>query len=168
VLRKAPTSRLVLKSLPFADEAVRKTVQQRFTDAGIAPGRVDILPPSIGEDFLAEYSRIDIALDTFPYNGGTTTFEAVWMGVPVLTLAGERFCSRMAASVLLNIGMDEMVTDSPTQYVQVAIALAADPSRVERLRHRLRERLAASPCCDGPRTARKLEAALRKMVVNSG
>ncbi len=164
ILRIAPTSRLVLKSLPFADEALRETVRRRFTDAGVAWGRVDILSPSVSKDFLGEYSRIDIALDTFPYNGGTTTFEALWMGVPVLTLAGERFCSRMAASALINIGMDEMVTDSPSQYVQLAAALAVDPGRVVRLRSGLRERLAASACCDGSRAARELEAAFREMI----
>jgi protein O-GlcNAc transferase len=163
VLRATPASRLILKSLPFADTQLRESVRQRFTSAGVDPRRIDILPPSLGGDFLAEYHRLDVALDPMPYNGGTTTFEALWMGVPVLTLPGERFCSRMAASVLGNIGLDELVAGSAADYVAIAASLAADAGRLERLRLGLRERLAASPCCDGPRAARELEAAFRAM-----
>ncbi len=163
VLRAAPDSRLVLKSLPFADESLRASVLQRFTGAGIDGRRIDILPPSLGADFLAEYGRLDVALDPTPYNGGTTTFEALWMGVPVISMPGERFASRMGGAVLANIGMHELIADSAADYVAIATRLAVDPASLERLRRGLRERMAASPCCDGPRAARELEAAFLQM-----
>jgi protein O-GlcNAc transferase len=163
LLREVPDARLVLKSLPFADAQLRETVARRFTAAGVAGERVAVLPPSLPGEFLAEYGRVDVALDPSPYNGGTTTFDALWMGVPVVTLPGERFCSRMAASVLGNLGLDELVAASASDYVAIAARLAREPARLQGLRSGLRERLAASPCCDAPRAARELEAAFRDM-----
>lgn len=167
VLRAVPNSRLVLQSLPFADESLRGSMHRRFAVAGIEGHRVEILPPSLGVDFLAGYHQLDIALDPVPYNGGTTTFEALWMGVPVITLPGQAFASRMAASVLGSIGLDELVASTPEGYVAIAAALAGDPVRLESIRAGLRQRMANSPCCDGPRAARELEAAYRGMARSS-
>lgn len=163
VLQTVPRSRLVLKSLAFADAATRRAIQRRFIDAGIAETRVDVVPPSDSSAFLAEYHRLDIALDPFPYNGGTTSCEALWMGVPVVTLAGERFCSRMGMSLLENIGLPELVAHSADDYVRIAAGLAADLTRLRALRETLRSRLSTSPVCDGARTARELERAYRNM-----
>jgi protein O-GlcNAc transferase len=159
VLKAVPSSRLALKSLTFADEPARAATHRRFVEAGIAPERVAALPPTDPAQFLAEYGRLDIALDPFPYNGGTTTCEALWMGVPVVSLAGDRFCSRMGLSLLENIGLSELVARMPDDYVRIAAELAGDLSRLAALRASLRDRMAASPVCDAARAARELEGA---------
>ena len=163
ILKAVPDAHLVLKSLAFADEATRRAVQGRFAGAGIAPGRVEVLPPSDNTAFLAEYGRVDVALDPFPYNGGTTTCDALWMGVPVVTLAGERFCARMGVSILENVGLPELVAQAVAHYVRTAVDLARDPSRITALRSALRPRMAASSLCDGERVTRELEDAYRSM-----
>ena len=112
---------------------------------------------------LAVYDRVDIALDPFPYNGTTTTCEALWMGVPVVTLRGDRHAGRVGASLLSQIGLTDLIADSVEEYVEIAVALAGDPGRLADLRRSLRPRLAASPLCDGRAFARKIEAAFRQM-----
>ena len=163
VLGAVPRSRLVLKSLSFADAAVRRTIHGKFTAAGVDPARVDVVPPSDNTVFLAEYQKLDIALDPFPYNGGTTSCEALWMGVPVVTLAGERFAGRMGASLLESLGLPELVSATPDDYVRIAAAFAADLPRLEALRGALRERMAGSGICDAVRAARELERVYRTM-----
>jgi protein O-GlcNAc transferase len=117
------------------------------------------VPPTDPGQFLAEYGRLDIGLDPFPYNGGTTTCEALWMGVPVVTLAGERFCARMGLSLLENVGLPELVARTADDYVRIAQELAGDLPRLAALRASLRARMASSPICDAPRAARELERA---------
>jgi predicted O-linked N-acetylglucosamine transferase (SPINDLY family) len=112
---------------------------------------------------LAAYQRVDIALDPFPYNGTTTTCEALWMGVPVLTLRGDRHAGRVGASLLSQIGLMDLIAGSAKEYVEIALALANDPSRMADLRRSLRPRMAASPLCDAPAFARKIEAAYHTM-----
>jgi predicted O-linked N-acetylglucosamine transferase (SPINDLY family) len=163
VLAAVPGSRLLLKALSFADVAVRRAVQCRFVDAGIEVGRVETLPPSDSSTFLAEYRRLDIALDPYPYNGGTTSCEALWMGVPVITLAGERFAARMGMSLLEGLELGELVARSMEEYVQIASTFAADLLRLGALRSTLRSRMAGSELCDGARAARELEQAYRAM-----
>ena len=97
---------------------------------------------------LAFYERVDIALDPFPYNGTTTTCEALWMGVPVVTLPGQRHGGRVGASLLTRIGADDWIADTVNDYVVRAAALAADPPQLRALRRNLRTRVAASPLCD--------------------
>jgi predicted O-linked N-acetylglucosamine transferase (SPINDLY family) len=162
VLRAVPGSRLVLKSLPFADKDLRESVRRRFIEAGVAGERLDVLPPSEPAAFLAEYGRIDIALDPVPYNGGTTTCEALWMGVPVITLSGQRFCARMGASILAQVGLADLVATDPATYVAAAARLAADPD-LGALREKLRSLMRVSPLCDGVRVARALESAYRNI-----
>ncbi len=163
VLHAVPGSRLVLKALPFADAATREMTRRRFADAGMDSARLLIEPPTEPDRFLAEYRRVDIALDPAPYNGGTTTCEALWMGVPVVTLAGEAFFARMGASLMHNAGSPELVAASADEYVKIAAALAADIARLGDLRASLRARLAASPILDGPRAGRELGDACRTM-----
>jgi protein O-GlcNAc transferase len=112
---------------------------------------------------LALYNRVHIALDSFPYNGTTTTCEALWMGVPVVTLRGDRHASRVAASLLSQVGLTDWIADSPDDYLEIAANLAGVPSRLTELRHSLRPRVAASPLCDGRAFTRKIEAAYRTM-----
>jgi predicted O-linked N-acetylglucosamine transferase (SPINDLY family) len=106
---------------------------------------------------------VDIALDPFPYNGTTTTCEALWMGVPVVTLRGDRHAGRVGASLLTQIGLTDLIANSVEEYLEIAVALARNPERLSDLRRVLRSRMAASPLCDGPAFARKMESAFRTM-----
>jgi predicted O-linked N-acetylglucosamine transferase (SPINDLY family) len=115
--------------------------------------------PDRGEH-LAAYHRVDIALDTFPYNGVTTSAEALWMGVPVLTLAGERFLSRQGLGLLMNAGLPDWVASDPDDYVAKAVQGAANLPELARLRARMRDRLRASASFDAPRFARHFADAL--------
>jgi predicted O-linked N-acetylglucosamine transferase (SPINDLY family) len=112
---------------------------------------------------MRTYGRIDIALDPFPWGGGITTCEALWMGVPVVSLVGRTAVGRGGASILANIGVPELVAQTPEQYVQIAAALARDLPRLAELRRTLRARMQASPLMDAPRFARNVEAAYRQM-----
>lgn len=164
VLEAVPDSRLILKALAFADEATREIFQRRFAAAGIETRRVVIEPPTMEHgNFLSEYNRLDIALDPVPYNGGTTSCEALWMGVPVVTLPGEHFFSRMTLSFLHNLGLADLAAPSLDDYVRIAAELAGDLSRLESLRMTLRSRMAASPICDATRAVHELELAYRAM-----
>jgi predicted O-linked N-acetylglucosamine transferase (SPINDLY family) len=118
--------------------------------------------PSIASH-LAAYRRVDIALDTFPYHGTTTTCEALWMGVPVVTRAGRTHASRVGVSLLTNVGLPEMIAADEDAYARIAVRLAADEARLAELRSGLRGRMAASPLTDAPRLARNVEAAYREM-----
>jgi predicted O-linked N-acetylglucosamine transferase (SPINDLY family) len=118
--------------------------------------------PSIAAH-LALYHRVDIALDPFPYNGTTTTCEALWMGVPVVTLRGDRHAGRVGASLLSQIGLTDLIANSVEEYVEIALALAGNPGRLDDLRGALRPRIAASPLCDRRAFARKMEGAFRTM-----
>ncbi len=163
VLKAVPGSRLLLKYLNrYASARLRRRIEGTFAGHGIDPGRIEFLTGDVGRrDQLAVLRRVDIALDPFPFNGSTTTFEALWMGVPVVTLAGERFLGRVGASVLHQIGLDDLVANDVESYVARAAGLAADPDRLASLRAGLRERVAASPLCDVDAHARSFESALR-------
>ncbi|MEX2643855.1 MAG: tetratricopeptide repeat protein [Acetobacterales bacterium] len=162
VLRSVPDARLVLKSRPLADAELRAVVTERFEAAGVAADRVELRTQAPGLiAHLAQYADIDIALDTHPYSGTTTTCEALWMGVPVVTLAGERHASRVGASLLGVLGLDELVAGSPESYVATAVALVRDRKRLATLRAGLRARMATSPLVDAPGFTRRLEAAYR-------
>lgn len=161
VLESVPNSRLVLKALPLADEQTRKLTRKRFAECGIDPARVDPLPPTVPlSAFLAEYSRMDIALDTVPYNGGTTSCDALWMGVPVISLPGGRFSSRMGASVLSTVDLEKLIAGNEDDYVQLARSLAEDKGQIRSLRTTLRDRVAGSLLCNAARFTTDFEAVL--------
>ncbi len=131
-----------------------------FARHGISPDRLVLEGPDEHFGFLATYTRVDVALDTFPYNGGTTTMEALWQGVPVLACAGDRWAARISASLLREAGLGEWVAPDQPAYEEAAIALAADPAtpaRLEALRASMRARLRAAPVCDAAALARNLE-----------
>ena len=164
VLDAVPDSRLVLKALPLADDQTRKLTRQRFSNYGIAPERIDPLPPTVPlSAFMAEYQRMDIALDTVPYNGGTTSCDALWMGVPVVTLPGGRFSSRMGASVLSTVGLEEFIASDNEDYVRIATSLAADHPRIRTIRLSLRDKVASSLLCNATEFTRDFEAALHQI-----
>jgi predicted O-linked N-acetylglucosamine transferase (SPINDLY family) len=158
LLARVPDSRLVLKGLPFADDAVCARFRNSFATRGIAPERVWLRPFAQGrEAHLATYGEIDVALDTFPYNGTTTTCEALWMGVPVVTLGGAAHAGRVGVSLLTQVGRTAWIADTRDAYVAIAAALAADRSALAAERATLRETVRASGLTDGPGFTRALE-----------
>jgi predicted O-linked N-acetylglucosamine transferase (SPINDLY family) len=161
VLARLPQARLLLKGKPFADPATRALYLDRLAKRGVAVERIELVAWLPEEGHLALYNRIDIALDPFPYNGTTTTCEALWMGVPVITLRGDRHASRVGASLLTQTRLTDLIADSVEAYVETAVALAGDPARLSELRQSLRPRMAASPLCDAPAFADKIEHAYR-------
>jgi predicted O-linked N-acetylglucosamine transferase (SPINDLY family) len=161
VLARLPQARLLLKGKPFADPATRALYLDRLAKRGVAVERIELVAWLPEEGHLALYNRIDIALDPFPYNGTTTTCEALWMGVPVITLRGDRHASRVGASLLTQTRLTDLIADSVEAYVETAVALAGDPARLGELRQSLRPRMAASPLCDAPAFADKIEHAYR-------
>ena len=160
VLSGTPGSTLTLKYMGrYADRDLQRRVLDRI---GIDPGRVAFLAGSSSlADHLALYADVDIALDATPFTGSTTTWEALTMGVPVVTLLGENLVGRLSASLLEPIGLHELVARDPDDYVRIACDLARDPARLAVLRHGLRDRLARSPLCDGARRARQFERIYR-------
>ena len=165
ILHALPHARLFLKNKQFADEAALHYLASRFTAHGIAAERLIFEGPSSREAYLQAHKRIDIALDPFPYTGGTTTAEALWMGVPVLTLAGERFLARQSAGLLANAGLADWIARDADDYVEKAIRFAGntDNGGLAGLRRRLRGQVLASPVFDARRFARHFEQALRGM-----
>jgi predicted O-linked N-acetylglucosamine transferase (SPINDLY family) len=161
LIASVPNARLVLKSPGLKSEAAAAHVRDVLESAGLAADRFDLLPPVHPyAAHLASYETIDIALDTYPYNGTTTTCDALWMGVPVLTRAGRTHVSRVSASLLAAAGLPDWVTPTDDDYLARATRAAADIDALTALRSRLRDRMAASPLCDGQAMARAFEDAL--------
>jgi predicted O-linked N-acetylglucosamine transferase (SPINDLY family) len=164
VLAAIPNSRLLLKAKELEDIGLQERTLRRFESHGVDRHRLTVKRqiPNAADHFRA-YGTIDIALDPFPYAGGTTTAEALWMGVPVLTLKGERYVSHMGESLVHNAGLDPWIADTPTDYVEKAKTSAADLQALAALRASLRGLLLASPVCDAARFAGNLEDAFRGM-----
>jgi predicted O-linked N-acetylglucosamine transferase (SPINDLY family) len=160
ILRGVPRSRLIVHSL---DGAHRERDRRVLNSHGVDPQRLEFVEFLRGEEYFHRYDQIDIGLDPFPYPGGTTTCDALWMGVPVVSLAGQTAVSRAGLSILSNLGVSELVASTTAQYVEVATALAQDVSRLGLLRSTLRDRMRASPLMDAGQFARDLEAAYRRM-----
>lgn len=160
VLLAVPDSRLVLKWRTFNDEGLRQKVTQAFVDRGIAAERLELRGPSFHAEMLKEYGDIDIALDPFPFTGGLTSCEALWMGVPVVTWPQSRVVSRQTFAFLAAIGLPQLAAQSADDYVAIARNLAADLAALQTLRAGLRERMQASPLMDVQGFARRFEDAL--------
>ncbi len=157
-------SRLCLKSNTLAQPGVRRRVLDAFSAHGIAAERLDLLAwTANSQDHLQLYDRVDLALDPFPYNGTTTTCEALWMGVPVLAITGNRHAARVGVSLLSMVGHPEWLASSVDDYVARAIDLAGKPAHIAALRTSLREEMRASTLCDAPNFARRIEVAYRQM-----
>jgi len=160
LLAAVPDARLLLHA---AQGSHRERTRELFSEQGVSPERlkfVDFMPAA---QYFRVYQQIDVALDPFPYGGGTTTCDALWMGVPVVSLAGMMAVGRGGLSILSNVGLPELVAHDLDQYVQIAAGLAADLPRLAELRATLRERMQQSPLMDAPRFARNVEAAYRTM-----
>jgi len=164
ILTRVPASRLFIKSVYLDDPEVRKNVLERITTAGIAEDRVEITGFfAATQDHLAAYNRVDVALDTFPYNGTTTTCEALWMGVPVLSLIGDRHAARVGLSLLTAIGHAEWAAENENAYIEKAVTLAQDRALRSQLRKSLRDEVAESILCDHAGQAARFETALRQI-----
>jgi predicted O-linked N-acetylglucosamine transferase (SPINDLY family) len=161
LLREIPNSRLILKSAAFAHPYTRTVFLQRFHVRGIAVERIELRGASPHEQMLAEYGDIDVALDTFPYNGGLTTCEALWMGVPVVALLGSSMISRQSAALVSAAGFPQWVAASDQQWLELVRTLVASPDELATQRRELRGRVASSPLTDGATFARKFEGLLR-------
>ncbi|RED51284.1 tetratricopeptide repeat protein [Aestuariispira insulae] len=162
ILHKVPGSKLIIKARSLDDPGTRARYLKWFATEGIAPERLDLKGRLPGAwDHLNLYNQADIALDTFPYNGTTTTCEALYMGLPVLALAGDRHAARVSASLLTRLGYSNLISDTKQELVEKASALAADPVGLAQMRAGTRPRLLASPLCDGPAFAHSMEAAYR-------
>jgi predicted O-linked N-acetylglucosamine transferase (SPINDLY family) len=161
ILHRVPGARLLLKSKALNDPGTRDHYRGLFLERKIQPDRVDLVGSSTYAEYLASYGQIDVALDPFPFSGCMTTCEALWMGVPVVTLAGTAFASRMGVSLLSNVGLPEFVAASPQQYVEIATGLSQNIHQLSRLRTRMRTLTACSPLCDATAFMRNLEQAYR-------
>jgi protein O-GlcNAc transferase len=160
ILQQVPNSSLLLKNSALGSSGNRRFVHDMFETCNISPERVCLEGPSDYYRYLQTYDQIDIILDTFPYNGGTTTVEAIWQGVPVVTFWGDRWVSRNSASILRAGGLAEFVSQSLVDYVSLAVRLGNSPDtpdRLQELRRNMRSRLLESPVCDTQSFARNME-----------
>jgi protein O-GlcNAc transferase len=160
ILQALPHAKLMLGNI--TDDGVRQRVIEQFGQAGVEADRLILQPRISFSEYLALHHTIDLALDPFPYNGGTTTMHSLWMGVPVITLAGEYVVSRVGVSALSRLGLDAFITHSEEEYLQRAIQIAHDLSGLNRVRQSLRERMSGTNCEPGNIT-RHLEMAYRDM-----
>jgi predicted O-linked N-acetylglucosamine transferase (SPINDLY family) len=160
VLDRVPGSRLIVHA---ANGSHRDAALQVFRARGIDPNRVEFIARQSLADYFATYDRVDVALDPFPYNGGTTTCDALWMGVPVVTLAGDIAVRRSGVSLLSNVGLPELIAPDRQTYIRLACELANDADRLTTLRSSLRDRMLASPLMDKKGFAADIESAYRAM-----
>ncbi len=165
ILQRTPNSRLLLKYFNYYESGlVRERLRSLFESRGVSEDRLEF---AAGYDargtHFDTYKRADIMLDPFPFNGATTTFEALSMGMPVVALWGERFVSRVAGSLLSHIGMERLAAQTPQEYVEIAVQLASDINRIAALRQEIRTKLLDSDLLNGPRYATQVEDAFRQM-----
>jgi predicted O-linked N-acetylglucosamine transferase (SPINDLY family) len=160
VVAAVPGSRMIVRAFPGQ---ARERVRDAFARAGVDAERIEFVSFQPRDEYLQTYRRIDVALDTFPYNGHTTSLDAFWMGVPVVTLVGDTVVGRAGAAFARQLGLPELVAASRGQFVSAAVELARDVARLSGLRSELRTRMEHSPLMDGPRFARAFASALRTM-----
>jgi len=163
ILRRVPHSRLTLKHRGFDCALTQRRFSDRFAAAGIDLARVKFEGFTSSEQYFAAYQQIDVTLDPFPHCGGLTTCDSLWMGVPLVTCPGDTFAGRQSLSHLANVGLTALVARDRAEYEEMAVALATDLPRLAEIRAGLRERMANSPLCDGPRFAQHLGQMLRRV-----
>jgi predicted O-linked N-acetylglucosamine transferase (SPINDLY family) len=164
LMKATPNSRFILKNFEFKDAQPRERIVKAFERSGVESSRIEVLGPAERiADHLAIYTRIDVAMDTMPYNGTTTTCEALWMGVPVVTTAGKTHAARVSASLLEAVGLGELIARDPEHMIELATQLVNDPARLAAYRATIRGKMAASPLCDATHFAQQMGEALRRM-----
>lgn len=163
ILRKHPHSKLFLKSKQLADPKIIDDVQRRFFSHGITVHQLTLEGPNSRVAYLEAYNRVDMVLDTFPYPGGTTSIDALWMGVPVLTLKGNRFLSRLGESIVTTAGLPQWIAEDHNDYVSKATAFASDIETLAHIRATLREHVALTALFNEQQFAKNFEKALRGM-----
>jgi len=163
ILLLVPNSRLVLIADGFSEASCQQRLSDFFVTREIEPGRLEISAIQPLRRYLELHNEVDLLLDSHPYGGHTTGCHALWMGVPVITLAGDRHYSRMVAGVLASLDLPDLIAHTPGEYVEIACDLAANLPRLAELRMTLRDRMKASPLMDAPRFARNVERAYREM-----
>ena len=164
ILRAIPNSRMVLRARFLDDSPTRREIEARFHRAGAPLDRIEMYGHVPHPALLKAYDEIDLALDPFPFGGGMTTLESLWMGVPVLSLLGDRSAGRQSASFLYALNLAEFVAQSPADYVRLATEIHAHPENLSAIRHALRERMRFSPLCSERRFTRDLEALYSRMM----
>ena len=167
ILNRVPHSRLILRNDQIID-GVRGFYLDEFAKNGIDEARIDTLGAAPHDEFLETYDRIDIVLDSFPWNGGMTTTEALWQGAPVVTYRGERWVSRVAATIVNAIGHPEWVGQDRNDYVEIAVTLVRNPRELVEMRREQRRTVASSILCDAAGFTRKLETAYEHMIRETG
>ena len=163
ILNSVPSSRLMMKSHIFSDNNTCQYATDMFVKRGIIGDRIILQSADPSPKHLDSYNLVDIGLDTFPFNGLTTSCEALWMGVPVITLAGTCYASRAGVSVLSNLGLKELIAETPDEYISIAVNLARDLKRLKSLREHLRNIMTRSPLCDAKRFTANLEMCYRQI-----
>jgi predicted O-linked N-acetylglucosamine transferase (SPINDLY family) len=163
ILHAVPHSKLLLKNHQLGEPSILRETVARFAAHGIDESRLLLEGPSSREQYFSTYGRVDLALDPFPYPGGTTSVEGLWMGVPVLTRRGDRFLSHLGELVVKSVGLHEWIAADTEDYVTRAIAAAADLPALAALRAGLRERVESSPLTDAPRFAGHWMTAIEQM-----
>lgn len=161
IARNVPNSRLLIFRNTL-DRSVQERLKEQFDARGVSADRLDLhFSPARDGSHLSMYGKIDMSLDSLPWSGHATTCESLWMGVPMVTLRGDRHAGRMSASILSAIGMQELIAESPEQFVEIAVRLANDTAKLANWRRELRTMLKQSPLCDGAQFTRGLESAYR-------
>ncbi|MCG3200089.1 MAG: tetratricopeptide repeat protein [Candidatus Omnitrophica bacterium] len=167
ILKETPGARLLLKCRQFADPGIRARTLERFAAFGVREDRLSLREPAPGwAGHLGSYREIDIALDPFPFNGATTTCEALWMGVPVLALAGKSHAGRVGVSLLSRLGLEDWIARAPEDYIRRAVRFAADLPMLADFRAGLRARMGASNLLNGPEVTAALEAEFRRLAAD--
>ena len=161
ILKAVPGSRLLIKNRQLTDEALRVELITWLEGHGIIPQRVEMQGRTSKAAHMNAYSRVDIALDTYPYNGTTTTCDALWMGVPVITRCGRTHVNRVGVSLLTAVGLESLVAENDDDYIARAVSLATDVARLRRIRINLRNSMRESPLCDRRDFVHAVEAAYR-------
>jgi predicted O-linked N-acetylglucosamine transferase (SPINDLY family) len=160
ILRELPESRLLLQA---PEGTSRRRVLEVLEREGVSRERIEFVGRQSWEGYVASLGQVDVALDPFPYGGGITTCDALWMGAPVVSLCGQTSVGRGGCSILKNLALSELLAETPRQYVEIAVCLARDLSRLGDLRSTLRQRMEASPLREARGFARDTEAAYREM-----
>jgi predicted O-linked N-acetylglucosamine transferase (SPINDLY family) len=164
VLKNVPKSRMMLKWKSYRDKSVREWIIGRFQQEGISKNRILMRNDINHAQMLADYSSVDIVLDTFPFNGGMTSIEALWMGVPIVTLAGTTPASRQTGSFLRLLGLDELIAETQDEYIAAAVKLASDRTRLYDIRSSLRLKMKRSPLMDGQLFAKNMQTLFEQML----